>query len=187
MCAMNVVAFAGDTWFCPQCGRKNDGNFCPNDGTAKPNNGSSGLSRNKKCPVQPQIYSNKRFKDADKEFGMDLPNDISRAHVIRQLEIGNREYGLYLKFTPSWMDQGYYIYRIDFVMSDPKGTEIYSCGMDTSITCEADRFVEWNFFSLMDMFREQLDVYGSISTGKYTMDIYFNSEWAGSTAFMVKE
>ncbi len=26
----------GGIWYCPQCGRKNDGNFCPNDATPRP-------------------------------------------------------------------------------------------------------------------------------------------------------
>ena len=26
----------GAIWYCPKCGNKNDGNFCPKDGTPKP-------------------------------------------------------------------------------------------------------------------------------------------------------
>ena len=29
-------AFADGVWYCPECGAKNDGNFCPNDGTKRP-------------------------------------------------------------------------------------------------------------------------------------------------------
>ena len=31
-----AAASADGTWYCPQCGRLNDGNFCPADGTRKP-------------------------------------------------------------------------------------------------------------------------------------------------------
>ena len=30
------LALAGTSWYCPQCGRLNDNNFCPVDGTARP-------------------------------------------------------------------------------------------------------------------------------------------------------
>ena len=29
-------SMGGATWYCPKCGRQNDGNFCPACGTAKP-------------------------------------------------------------------------------------------------------------------------------------------------------
>ncbi|MBR6185980.1 MAG: hypothetical protein IKQ41_06910 [Clostridia bacterium] len=31
-----LPAMAGETWYCPVCGRLNDNNFCPVDGTARP-------------------------------------------------------------------------------------------------------------------------------------------------------
>lgn len=31
-----TAAYADGIWYCPKCGRKNDSNFCPADGTAKP-------------------------------------------------------------------------------------------------------------------------------------------------------
>ena len=35
MAALVLPAFA-DGWYCPSCGRYNDSNFCPKDGTKKP-------------------------------------------------------------------------------------------------------------------------------------------------------
>ena len=32
-----IVSACAETWYCPNCGRENDSNFCPVDGTAKPN------------------------------------------------------------------------------------------------------------------------------------------------------
>ena len=34
-------ALADSIWYCPVCGRANDNNFCPKDGTARPSGGSS--------------------------------------------------------------------------------------------------------------------------------------------------
>ncbi len=39
----SAVALA-DTWFCPECGTKCDGNFCPNCGTKKPDNVGTGTA-----------------------------------------------------------------------------------------------------------------------------------------------
>ena len=35
ICSLNVLA-EGSTWYCPKCGLKNTDNFCPRDGTARP-------------------------------------------------------------------------------------------------------------------------------------------------------
>lgn len=36
-----TAAFAASEWYCPSCGRKNDNNFCPHDGTPRPSDDSS--------------------------------------------------------------------------------------------------------------------------------------------------
>ncbi len=36
-----IVTACAETWYCPNCGRKNDSNFCPADGTRKPSNVST--------------------------------------------------------------------------------------------------------------------------------------------------
>ena len=38
------VPALADTWYCPQCGRLNDNNFCPVDGTARPADTGGGVS-----------------------------------------------------------------------------------------------------------------------------------------------
>lgn len=38
---LSAGAALADTWYCPECGQQNDGNFCPNDGTKRPEGGSS--------------------------------------------------------------------------------------------------------------------------------------------------
>ena len=48
--SLALPVFADGTWYCPTCGRKNDSNFCPKDGTKKPTDleqgGSKGSSQN---------------------------------------------------------------------------------------------------------------------------------------------
>lgn len=151
---------------------------------------SDGLSQQNKCVVQPQIYCCARYKDKNQEYGQDLSSldtgDAFSANAIqRQLEIGKRNYGIYLRITPSWADDGYEIKRLDFVFKDPSGNKIYSTGCDADITCRNGYFVSWNFINLMDLFREQLALKGKIAKGKYTLDLYFNSKWAGSTYFKI--
>ena len=41
-----VPALAGTTWYCPTCGRLNDDNFCPRDGTARPAQANSSAPGN---------------------------------------------------------------------------------------------------------------------------------------------
>lgn len=36
-------AAAADDWFCPECGRKNSENFCPNDGTKRPDDAGGSI------------------------------------------------------------------------------------------------------------------------------------------------
>ena len=37
ICLQTGLSLAdGDIWYCPECGRQNDSNFCPKDGTARP-------------------------------------------------------------------------------------------------------------------------------------------------------
>ena len=39
-----VTAFAGDPWYCPDCGQKNESNFCSNCGAKRPDGSSGGSS-----------------------------------------------------------------------------------------------------------------------------------------------
>lgn len=44
---VSLASFAyADTWYCPKCGRKNDGNYCPVDGQSNPLSSYSGSSSN---------------------------------------------------------------------------------------------------------------------------------------------
>ena len=181
-----------DAWYCPLCGRINEDNYCPHDGTKKPDGkymskADGSLSPDNKCVITPQFYSCERYKDRGQEFGQDLNKAFSDRTIRKQLEIGKRDFGLYLKFSPSFSDNGYRIRRIDFVITAPRGKDAYQMGCDTDYTCDNKYFVEWNFLSLMDLFKEQMDSNGSIYKGKYTIDIYFNEKWAGSTTFRVSD
>ena len=195
------AALAGGIWYCPNCGRKNDSNFCPNDGVKKPEDldvtrkitpvqtdtsselDLGGLSPSNKCIVRPMIYSARRYKDSNKETAYNLKGDFSATTIKNQL--GTRQYGLYFKFTPSGKDNGYDIYRFDVVINDPTGEAVYTEGFDTEMTCQAGYYWYWNFFSLDACFRYILDTKGKIRQGYYDMDIYFNRQWAGETAFRV--
>ena len=187
-------ALGASYWYCPSCGRLNDGNFCPNDGVKKPSDvggsGSSyggvdvgGLTPSNKCKVRPMIYSARRYKDANKETAYNLRADFSASTIIDQL--GSRQYGLYFKFTPSGRDSGYEITRFDIVINDPSGEAVYTEGFDSDMTCQAGYYWYWNFFSLDQCFRYILDTKGKIRQGTYDMDIYFNRQWAGETSFRI--
>ena len=153
---------------------------------------SNELSPENKCIIQPQFYACARYRDKDQRFAQDLSsigqgNDFSAQNIKRQLEIGKRSYGLYLRFTPSWMDDGYHIGRIDFVITDPNNNIALELGMDTDLTCRKDTYVSWSFIELMDMFRNQVDTMNDVVQGKYQLDVYFNSQWAGKVNFKVKK
>lgn len=148
------------------------------------------LSHDEKCVVQPQLYCCARFKDKGQEFGHDISelgqgDAFSAKAIQRQLEIGKKDYGIYFKITPSWEDDGYVIHETTLTFIDPKGNMVFSIIFDYEITLSNGYFVSWNFLNLMDMFGEQLKENGSIVTGKYYLDVYFNGKWAGSTFFMV--
>ena len=148
------------------------------------------LSRQNKCSIQPQLYCCTRYKDKGQEFGHDiselgLGDSFSANTIQRQLDIGKKNYGIYFKITPSWADDGFEINRLDFVFIDPKGNPVYSLGFDTDIVCQDGYFISWNFINLMEMFREQVREKGSVTRGKYVLDVYFNEKWAGDTYFKV--
>ena len=44
MILTSVTALAGEAWFCPDCGQKNESNFCSNCGARRPDGGSGGSS-----------------------------------------------------------------------------------------------------------------------------------------------
>ena len=187
---------AAEVWYCPLCGRRNEDNYCPNDGTKKPDDllsdrkgqtvdlyDISDLSPSNKCRVQPMIYSTNRYREIGKDSGYDIRKDFSVKTI--QNNRGSKEYGLYFKFTPGGKDNGYLITRFDIVIEDPKKNIIYTEGFDSDMECKKGYYWYWNFFSLQNMFEEQLDTTGTIPLGTFTLHVYFNRLWAGKTTFKV--
>lgn len=136
--------------------------------------------------ITPTVYSSLRFKNSGDDRGFDINDGYLSADKI-QKQSGKREYGLYLKFTPGRADNGAKIERIDFVISDPDDNIILNAGFDTEVVCEYGYYWYWDFFSLDDLFTDLASQTTGIPVGLYTLDIYFNSHWGGTTHFRVKK
>ena len=142
------------------------------------------LSPDNKCPAQAQIYCSPRCKNLDNNQAYDI-NSLSAKQINSS---SNRSYGLYFKFTPSVMDDGYQINRIDVVVSDANNnTVLYVDGFDTDIQCQRNYYWAWNFFSLDGLYDNMRETDGQVVEGQYRMDIYFNQLWAGKTSFRIQK
>ena len=142
------------------------------------------LSPDLKCPVQPMIYCNPRYLNEQTGRGYDLKNGLS-ANQINNNTSG-REYGLYFKFTPRGAN-GYMIKRFDFVIQNEDGDNLYIDGIDTNMECKNGYYWSWEFFPLQGLFTNMELLYGEVVPGQYTMDIYFNSLWAGQAKFRIQK
>ena len=143
------------------------------------------LSPEKKCPAQPTIYCSPRYLHEKTGKGQDLRDGLSAKKIND--ENNTREYGLYLKFTPKKADDGYTIRRIDFVIRNKQGEIQYTAGFDTEVVCEYRYYWSWNFFPLSGFFAVRKLMDGEVLTGRYTLEIYFNELFAGSTQFSIKK
>ena len=141
------------------------------------------LSPNNKCPIHPQVYCSPRYKDPGKE-AYDLKNGL-QAYRIENPTVQGREYGLYFKFTPGKVDNGYRITRFDIVIRPSKGQPMYTEGFDTDMVCQYGRYWCWDFYSLEGFFDDMRWNYGGVLTGTYIMEVYFNSQWAGEVSFKI--
>lgn len=142
------------------------------------------LSPYNKCRIHPTMYCAPRYKD----YGAESPYNL-KGLSVKSIDANyyNRDYGLYFKFTPSRIDNGFYIYRFDTVVCDSRGNEIYWEGWDDSMTCQYGYYWYWNFYSLHGLFEQMKSSYGRIVPGTYTMNIYFNSQWAGKVNFKINK
>ena len=136
-----------------------------------------------KCPAQPTVYSSPRYLDPRNNTGYDLRGGLSAKKI--NTDTSGREYGLYFKFTPKRADDGYEIRRFDVVVTNKAGEVLYVDGFDGYMDCQYRYYWCWNFFPLEGLFSGLRDRYGEVVSGRYTMDIYFNSLWAGKTAFSI--
>jgi len=143
------------------------------------------LSPDAKCPAQPTIYCSPRYLHEKTRKGQDLRDGLSAKKIND--ENNTREYGLYLKFTPKRADDGYTIRRIDFVIRNKQGEIQYTAGFDTEVVCEYRYYWSWNFFPLSGFFAVRKLMDGEVLTGRYTLEIYFNELFAGSTQFSIKK
>ena len=142
------------------------------------------LSPENKCSVQPTIYCSPRQKSLTSDIVSDLKS--LSAKNIKKYQ-GSLDYGLYFKFTPKAKDDGYLILRFDVVITGPDGTVEYEDGFFDTMECKKNYYWYWKFFSLQDVFDSHIRQYGSVKTGTYRMDIYFNGLWAGKTTFRVEK
>ena len=55
------------------------------------------------------------------------------------------------------------------------------------MTCQYGYYWYWNFYSLHGLFEQMKSSYGRIVPGTYTMNIYFNSQWAGKVNFKINK
>ena len=143
------------------------------------------LTSDKKCPAQPTIYCSPRYLHEKTGKGQDLRDGLSAKKIND--ENNSREYGLYLKFTPKRADDGYTIRRIDFVIRNKQGEVQYTAGFDTEVVCEYRYYWSWNFFSLSGFFALRKLMDGEVLAGRYTLEIYFNELFAGSTQFSINK
>ena len=141
------------------------------------------LSRDRKCPAKPTLYTSARYKSVGSDQVAELRKGFS-AKQINETE-GSRVYGMYFKFTPKSGDHGYHISRFDVVITEKNGDILFADGFNTDMTCQRGYYWAWNFFPLDGMFRQLKQKYGEVVPGTYTMDIYFNSLWANSTKIKV--
>ena len=70
---------------------------------------------------------------------------------------------------------------------DPSGKKVYTDGFNQSMECKKGYYWSINFFSLDTMFRNLYSERGSVPTGQYKMDVYFDRLWTGSVKFMVNK
>ena len=148
------------------------------------NNEASGLSTGNKCPQQPTVYCAPRYQDLGAQ-----PQNLKRGLSASQIDSdqSGREYGLYFKFTPRGKNQTYLIERFDVTIHDSKGNLVYVEGFDATMQCQPRYYWYWNFFNLAGLFENLKTLNGSITPGKYVMNIYFNRLWAGKTNFTIKK
>lgn len=57
--------------------------------------------------------------------------------------------------------------------------------IDTDFICQNKKPWSVEFLSLQPVFNEMLDQNSHVVIGKYTLDIYFNSLWIGSTIMRI--
>lgn len=142
------------------------------------------LSPDNQCAIRPMIYCNPRWRNLETMKAYDLPNGLQAAQINQNNP--NREYGLYFKFTPSAGDDGYLITRFDITISDRDGRLLYTDGGQDFMICQKGYYWAWDFISLKGFFDTIRDSNGKVGTGIFTLDVYFNSQWAGQTRFSIK-
>ena len=144
---------------------------------------TTSLSPNLKCPVQPAIYTKPRSYDTAAAKANNMAKGLS-AKQINSASPG-RHFGLYFKFTPARSATGYVIRRIDFVISDTNGQILNVYGIDTTVTCQGGYYWYWDFFPLDELYDALRGINGEVVPGKFVLDLYFNSLWAGRTTVSI--
>lgn len=145
---------------------------------------AEGLDPKDKCPQTPTVYCAPRYQDPGAN-PQNLKNGLS-AKVISG-DVSGRKYGLYFKFTPKGKNQNYLITYLNVTIHDSKNNLVYAIGSSTYLQCQPRYYWYWNFFDLEELFDNLKVLNGSITPGKYTMNIYFNRLWAGKTTFTIKK
>lgn len=143
---------------------------------------ADGLDESNRC-VQPlMVYCAPRYQDAGKEGGSNLRR-LSANQIAT--DTSGRIYGLYVKITPRAQKETLIISRVDILIHDKLGELVYAEGFDREITCRPGNYFHWDFFKLGGLYDNLKTLYGDITTGNFTMSIFFDRHWAGNTTFYI--
>ena len=142
------------------------------------------LSPNHKSSIKATIYSSPRSRRISNESVTNLKSFSVKTMAKNK---GIYEYGLYFKFTPKASEAGNVISRFDFVVTGPYGDIVYQDGFYQIMRLQRNHYGAIKFFNLQGMFDEQARKYGSVPTGTYTLDVYFDEAWSGKTTFKVNK
>ena len=149
------------------------------------------LTAETKCKIRPSVWWSPKYKDTSSKIinNVQIKKDdlkVFKASTIQEyLQSGTRDYGIFLRFTPGGIDDGFEIHQFHLVISDPENNKIAALRSDLEVTCQKNVEIKWDFVNLMEIFRDLMTQKGEIPTGIYTMDIYFNQQWTNNIKFKI--
>ena len=144
---------------------------------------AEGLEESNRYPQPLMVYCAPRYQDPGKEGGSNLRRGLSASQITT--DTSGRIYGLYVKITPRAQKETFIISRVDILIRDKLEEVVYAEGFDREITCRPGNYLHWDFFKLGGLYDNLKTLYGDVTTGNFTMSIFFDRHWAGSTTFYI--